>query len=587
MPDIQTVTYGGVTIPFAAVKYAGSAVYDSTGNVLQGYAIVFSVRAIVVSDTPANFTVALRQVLNILSHPRERFTWTVNGVVMFDVGASGTIGAQDTDRRFGPKPRVHGSPQITGGRSATVNFDVECFIYPCGSTLLDVEEFWWAFSYDFDRDFNCTRTCTGRYRLRSGTAVSAATQLLPNGQFWPKLPGNFYRDTTRHNTSADGSQIDFTVIDKQTWRTLPKPLTSGMASFRIEQRGVILYKTLNCSFGAPLDVDKQVIIQFILALARAKFTDAINTTKEVITSFSVQDNVFENRVEATITSQASIKSYDSAADSQSLIAQLFGDVADIAPAGGDSWTASNGQAELRGMLGTAGLVPGRSNPFVICGDPDPISLGVPGGSENYDSGYADDAPTRQTSTNASDLSGAGNPPQASLATEHINYPYVAFTDQWHFILDMNIVQLPVTIASTASVIQRTANPVLKVVQVGHARRYNKPPDVPQPPYIDDHTVDPKPTVSRNEVRPREPRVMADGYSLEYAVDWVRVVEVPAKRGFAQATGALPAGTTAIRTPINPAIEVGYYNTDVVKKVGNVQAAISADGTYAPNTQIVP
>ncbi len=390
--DLQLCSYDGVVFPYCTISYSGRVEYDESGLILQGITLVFRGSTLVSSSSAGvngsgggtggvtDFDTNLYRVLDVLSHPRREFLWQNGGQTVFDIKSSGSdveASRIKIDRRWGPKPKVLSVEKHTGGKAARVNFEIECFVFFCNgdSSIGDLEEFHWSYSYSFDKNFSCTRTVRGRYRLRS--PLQTGSEFLATGAYWPSLPSSFYRESTNHSLSADGSILEFTITDKQRWRTLPRPMTDGHATMRITQRGAQLTKNYSGMFEAPIDTDKKVIMQLVSAMIAIRFVDAFlptgsgGTFKEWITDLTLTNEEFDNRISFSVTSTRGATNATQVTgptgnidNAMAYIAQAFGDVASITPGSGDQWLASNGSSELRGMLGTAGLVP-QGSPSLI------------------------------------------------------------------------------------------------------------------------------------------------------------------------------------------------------------------------------
>lgn len=566
--DGQTISYDGIPFEMTQVAYEGRAVYDTSGRTLQGHELMFRVQAWVVgTGTPnvdgitkdgdqSNFEQKIKAIISHLHLSRKRFIWKVGDTVLWDIGTNGS-GAATEDRRFGPKPQNIRVEHVTRGRSAKISFEVACFVSLCAESK-PVEEFWMTFGYSFDRNFVCTRTVTGRIRYAS--KYDAPLGFLTQSDLWPKLPDGFYRDNMSHSMSADGTTIDFSVSDRQVWRTLPKPLTNGDATFRVSVSGMILTKTLNCSFEAPNNVNKQIILQFIIALCKARFpflAGGAGDPLERITNFSITNHEFVNRVEASITTTMSADALMGANGSINQLGWLLGDVAEVTPPPGDLWTQSNGQSELRPSTGTAGLVPQPTADFDTCTTafayPEQQKLGDTAGRQDSD---AEGSPF--------DPDDNGD----SIFTEdHVEYPYTSYHEHWQYIIDRHLVVLKPAKKDVPGIIQRTSEPSGQIIQVGHARRMGKMPVVPRPAfiYVTDYASSGGPGpedgisniyISRQEIRPSAPKVLSDGRTLEFEVAWTYIIEVPDLTNIIsgdEETG--PGSTNGFAVPpIHPAIQ---------------------------------
>lgn len=603
--QFQFVSYGGVELPNCSMSFNCRAEYDSSNRILQGYAITFKGNSIVTDGGPntVGFVDRLRTIEDALSRPRSDFKWTFTGVTVFEIkAATDELSTGWTDRRFGPKPRILSTRQITGGRSARIEFEIECFVTTTKPTSLysqptDFDELSWSFSYTFDRNFLCTRTISGVYRLRS--PLNAAEYFLPDGTFFPSLPGSFYRDSFTHQLSADGTVLNFSVTDKEVWRTLPKPLTDGDVHFKIQQEGAVITKSLTASFTAPADINKRVILQFMSALVRQKFPGIFKSSgqvyKEWPTHFSLDDDQLNNRVSMQFSSRMGavpVVTSFGGTTSPHLIFGTFAelgwtDIADVTPEGPDEWQKINGRAELRSMLGTANLIPSPVAPFNV-GEgtatlpddkytPNATAPPLAGGPTPSGSGLP--------STPAGPAAGGSGKNQLSEVTtrysdDHLKFPYTVWEESVSYILDHHLTQIPVMASSAQNILQQTARSEMRIVQIGHARRMGAPVVFPAPLYVGSDagfSGSAPPRISREERRPGVVRVLADGVSQEYEASWVYEVLAPNAHTFLSPGVGGDEGVN-VMVPTSP-IFADAVRLTLAESMQNQLAAPSEDGSY--------
>lgn len=589
----QIVTYNGEQVTLASVRYGGRAVYDQTDRTHQGFSLIFRVSGIVYGTTQAGFATKLGTIKDAFSRSRRHFLWTVGSTTIFSITGSGqdsqTVAGAIVDRRYGPKVRGMEVEQIVNSYSARITFEVECHI--AGANAGNLEEFWWEFSFDYDRNFTCTRNITGVMRLAAPS--DAALTFLTSGTYWPAIPRGFFRDSIQHTTSADGLQVRFTIIDRQIWRTLPKPLTEGYASFHIETQGAMMFKSLQCSFSAPINVNKQIIMQFILQLIRARFPRMFNAQSlnpdpppsgqfgEFITSFSITNHEFENKMECSITTRSSAPAILKNAVTAEKVMDIdflglgLDDVKNIAPPAGDGWTASDGESHDEGITGTALLLPGVSYPFDVQNsanvpsvNPDTDQESVPATTGN--TGYNQQGEAFDSATHN---------PEAS--DEHNAYPYTFFMEHYQYILDYRKVVLPVMKASTdtaavTDVVQQLGNPVLRILQIGRARRLNHPVGIPEPVPME---YGMGAHIESREIRTTAPQILSDGRSLEYECSWNYCITVPQAHNITDYNYTPSDQDVPLGMPLNPQLDFTYDASVVVPGIISPNKVITEDGTY--------
>jgi hypothetical protein len=547
----QIVQYNGVNINLATVTYSGAAQYDSMDRTLQVYKIVFKVSGIVSGEFEAN----IQQLHESLSTMGKEFLWQVNDSTVFCVAGYSGLGTGTAvpsvpsvqtngyvDRRWGPKPRNIAIIQMHGGAAASVSMELETCISFGGDEASDVEEFSWAFSYAIDKNFSCVRTCNGKLVVKS--PLNAADKPFTDPTFLPALPKGFQRDSQTYKLSPDGRVFEFTMVDKQVWRTLPAPITDGHASMVLDQRGAVVSKTLSGSFTAAFDVNKQVIAAFICDLIVARLPgifpsnyqgNQLTTPNEFITDFSITNHEFENKIDFSISTKTSASGLKLMSDKPGgvsrLFASAFGDVALVPATTGAGYTVSNGIATNKGIGGTAKLKPVPAGPFAVANfvfntsDADTKDVPEP---KQVAAAIREDTPDHGTGFGIT--RDVGNATSAA----HNAYPYISWVDNYHFVIDYNnkIVQLatgdisgsvaPAFNATYKDIVQQVARPKLTVIQSGNARRIGIAPEVPAfyTPCTGDIVT------RRNEIRPDSGRLMGDGESREFHVSWLREIYIP-------------------------------------------------------------
>lgn len=519
MVNPQSISYNGVTLTYAQMSYSGRATYDGSGRTLQGHQLMFSGSAWLIGTTPADLAAKIQQFNVAFSHSRKRFIWQCGTQVMWDIGGDGA-GAAKMDRRFGPKPMSVSVDRITGGLSAQVRFQIETFVSLCDLTF-DYEEFWWKFDYSYDRNYVCTRSISGQYRM--AVPINAPLKIFQSTSIWPTLPNGFYRDSIQHSMSPDGQTITFQITDKQVWRTLPRPITNGSATLKIEQQAAKLTKSFSCWFEAPTDVNKQIIVQFITALIKSRFPflqTGVTTQREYITQFSITNHEFENRVEASISTVTSADSLIVDDTSTILPSLLFGDVADIVPSGTDAWEQSDGSSTKRPITGTAGLVPQPAEPFDVC-QQSSISAIIPDENQN---GTDFDASIANTAA-VTVYNGAST---TATSDTHREATYVRYSETYEYMQDHHLQMIPLSLGG--NMVQKTRSSTTQILITGHAQRINAAPEPTSLP--PQYTISGQATpaidyyIARQSIRTRAPVLMPDSHHLKYETSWTYVLLVP-------------------------------------------------------------
>ena len=582
MLNQQVVTYGSYTFPNLGIGFSAKAEFDGTNRVLQGYTLTFHGVCYLVDTTSAGLQAKIAAITQVLNTPRLQFLWVSGGTTIWNITAAG-VGGTLEDRRWGPKPQMVGTPSLIGGCTAKVTFEISTFVAfcPSGYGAGDVEEFWQTESYSLNANFAVTRTVAGQYRVKS--SLNAASKWLPDGTQWPTLPYGFRRTSVQHTLNNDGTILTFSIVDTQVYRTLPAPLTDGNAVFSIHCSKADITKTLTGSFEAPTDTNKNIIVQFIMALVRARFSGAwAATVSEWITDWKITNHEFENKVDFSVTSKAfggSVVTGSSAVgNSLAVLANGWGDVAAtsganaVVPYAGDGWTPSNGVAQLKGMVGTGGLIPGPQPLFAVCGETySPYN-------DQYNSGAISNTSGTNSSSTPGDTGEQGTEATANFSSGQQSNPITSYMEQWSYIVDPRVIRIPLTTGGTASTasdnMQRTALPKVTLFQVGKASRLGLNPVFPAPAPVGSSSDTNYVTCA--ERRLGTPKMNGDGNSVEYTISWAYTIECP---GVQQMGDASSSTTVNLNPPLSP-----LYSTSFNAQVGgSVQATAfpAIDGSYTP------
>lgn len=585
----QKIYYGGYQLPVTKISYSSRSEYDSTGNVLQGYTTTFRLTLFVNEPSSSVLFSRLNNLHAILSRPRQEFRWDFSDEVVFQVWpASDVDGNRDPgtnavmyDRRWGPKPRITNIEKHINGLSANISVEIECFCNHCpGSSAADFEEAWWTFSYSMDMNYSCTRTVSGKYRLRSPLQ---AGEILKDGGYFPPLPKSFQRHDIKHDLSADGLVLTFTVTDKQKWRTFPRPITDGNAVFSISQRGGTMVKSLVGGFEAPNDVNKRIIVQFIIAFVMARFPAlARGDTKEIINEFKISNDEFANKVNFSVqtTTPADVLFPAGGQPNFGAISELgWGDVADIAPGIDDTWEQVDGYNRIMPMTGTAGLIPYALQPYQMCAPGSEVPMdewnpvqvppeysGGPGTSE-----AVQDGPSPGESDAISDAK------TTIWTTDHQNAPYLSYSESIQFTIDYGIVTQVNTSTTGGNTTQQMHQPIITIYQAGAASRFAIPPA--EGKFIFAGSVmgnqETEKMVKRQVTRDA-PQFVGDGVTPLHRVSWCYTISVPlaTKLGDGGA-GDADAGNVDILIP--PNVIIDYTSSIVAANPGNYAASVKTPG----------
>lgn len=242
MSDGRTyITYNGVTLENVLTRtFDQESVYDDTGTDLLFHRFHIRVRGQVTGRTGQVVNVApvsgdgdagghLTQVWALLNEPRGDFVMRMGvdssgngGTTILDVkGAGADEGTADVDN--GPKPKVLGVHHIIANEVVAIEWECEVCRVVCDSpqNQSSVLSNRWSVADDIDPSEFTVRTWTGRLRV-SKPSVS------PNDfRDWvvPSLQDGMRRDAMRFTVTADGLNLDYTIVDREIAFAAPSPAT--------------------------------------------------------------------------------------------------------------------------------------------------------------------------------------------------------------------------------------------------------------------------------------------------------------------------------------------------------------------------
>ena len=176
------------------------------------------------------------------------------------------------DVNNGPKPLIYDVVRITGTNTFRVEFEVEIAKVEChgvdrvenSSGVLSNR---WSVSDDIDNNRMTTRTFQGRLRV-------ANANVNPNNfrQFVvPPLEQGFRRDKMAFVASADGLNLDYTIIEKEIAYSAPFPATSWRYHYTESTGdGKMAVGEISVDLEGDRNVDHKVLIAIAYQIVNIK-----------------------------------------------------------------------------------------------------------------------------------------------------------------------------------------------------------------------------------------------------------------------------------------------------------------------------
>ena len=528
--NTQTITYGGVTFPYTQLEVEASPQFADDGIQQEGIRYDFNIRGLLSAATPAALNLMILQMRDQCSKRGLQLTqkWTDStptDTTFYSFGPS-------NDDDWGPRPDPVRFVRFAGGIACGYEWHVSAFAKECfapgGTGVINqpptyLQSITTRWSHAVDINGLTTRTMSGKLKVSSRSVVAGFNADQYRYYVEPALAFSFQRVAREYETSADGRELTFSIVDVERAATLPDPITDGRASFGIKlaQTGLLANFTLSGYFCAPRAVGKDTILQRIFALANSYLSPYYSAANPV-------------RFE-----------------SQELTAEVYGQ--------------NRVDFSFSGFFAIGGTNPGLTPNFysslmstLIAGDPNSngqAHLVYPyGGDSNGGSGVSADDPLwrndacneDRTTTNrgvgaGSPQPGGGGsttpPPPAQPASggsspQHLANPWIAFHEELHYEIDNGLRFYEPKVAGTAPFQQQVHLPTITVIQGGYAVRVGTgveaSPPVPGPIITTGGTGGPvSGVVISASIQPSSPEPLGDGTNNRYTVHWRYVMRYTA------------------------------------------------------------
>lgn len=199
--------------------------------------------------------------------------------------------ATNKDLNNGPKARVFDVTQIAGDTSLRVEVEFEICKLECNanggcSNTCGVLSNRWSCVDDIDQNFYTTRTFRGKLRTVSSriNANSFRDYVVP-----PLQPG-MRRQAMEFVVSADGLNLEYTIVDREVAFAPPAPATTWKMTHTesITREGELgFYSEVNITLGGDRTCDAKKLISIAAAIAEAKILQALNPKACFLQSISI------------------------------------------------------------------------------------------------------------------------------------------------------------------------------------------------------------------------------------------------------------------------------------------------------------
>lgn len=511
-----------VTIGYSRTRVREEPIYAADGRTQEGTRFNLSFTGVIAEETQALFAEKLRLVRNVLSKPRGTIVvrWSENGVDWTQ-----NYGFEEgTDINHGPKPGPCEITEFAGGLAALYSWSIEvttkdCFTTCTGTALAEtagttenILSLSRSYAHDVDANGMTTRRVSGKLVVTSGSVMIGR-----GGDWWrdrclPSLPANFTRDNISTQVSEDQRTLTFSCVDKERLWTLPKPVSSGEASYMIRQEGVggLAVYAVSGRFTAPATVSKRTILLKIADLVISRIPNDF----VIWQSRTITESIYDNTISFDISwTAAAMASQGTSVVDYSLL--------------GLQPPESDGAAQPIGAYGgdgeeTSGVMADRIQPYDACSGGNAFDNSGADRSQNADdAGGAWVYPTPGGRDGAV-VTGGGQDPEGTTP-KHQQAPYVAYHERYCWMIDNHIVSYPAKVKGKPPIVQQTANPTCILIQAGYATEWGKLVDfpfAPAPLYGPDEA---KVSVASREYR--NPIPLGVGDQFEMTVSWSYKMEL--------------------------------------------------------------
>ncbi|MGD9644323.1 MAG: hypothetical protein AB7U73_01335 [Pirellulales bacterium] len=303
-----TVTYNGVRLTNVQTEmFDQEAVYDESDTDLLYHrfrmawvGIVHTdqlARQVVTAGASATATDSQTRVRALLMSPRGALSVQVGGSTLLAASPTGKSGSLDVNN--GPKPRDCKITHIAGSQVLRIRWEVEVCLVECVSGRVSagaVLNNRWSMEDDFDQNFFCRRTISGRLRIASG---NGANPHLFRGLVMPPLERHFRWETGRFLATTNGLELEYQLVHQQVPESCPAPATTWSGSHTESNSGSQFpISEVQIHVEGPPTVSKSTLLRLAIQVAQAKIP--VRNLASIIELFAITNNLGENSVDVVL-----------------------------------------------------------------------------------------------------------------------------------------------------------------------------------------------------------------------------------------------------------------------------------------------
>lgn len=308
MPADETIFhYNGITLTNVVTReFHQELVYDASGTDVVYHKFTISVLGILhpgfMEPYPGTIvdSIGLRQafenVRNALSEPRGVFDYSIGGQTILSAMPGTPSHLGDSDVANGPKPIDVRVTQLAGARLMRVEVKIEVCKVQCGefSNTRGVLSNRWSSIDDYDQDFYCTRTISGRLQV----AIASLEPHSMRSLVVPPLQPGFKRQSMIFNVDNSGLVMDYTIIDRQVAFAAPGGATDWRGRHTVSSPdGLATYGEVEVELVGPPTASKTALLMTCAQIIESKLTLKLLGKDQFVTvSAAIVDHLHENRI---------------------------------------------------------------------------------------------------------------------------------------------------------------------------------------------------------------------------------------------------------------------------------------------------
>ncbi len=293
----ENPSYQDWTFKFPTVTVTKMSVRSAFGFARMSTKYVYTVRSILIADSAQDLADKKAAAEDVLLAVGGTFEWVRDAATVIKWGPT-------DDVNFGPHPTILTFDKFYGVHTVIMTWQIEIETAAVDNEVLDVV---YTTTHSLDKNFYTTRTTSGMLRLNGAKFNHTnfeGSDAYRNTveEYVCSTPSGWQRVSQNYQMSADGLTLTFSVTDQQQFAVLPENCTDGDASLSVEgnpRRGPKKDFKLTGWFESPTDTPRAAREAFV-SLATALFNVTIDTSAFKVKYLGMEQSVFKPRFSFTM-----------------------------------------------------------------------------------------------------------------------------------------------------------------------------------------------------------------------------------------------------------------------------------------------